>query len=525
MTTSSKLISDAYAIESTHWDAIIVGSGMGGATVGRSLTLQGLSVLFLEKGAEAAESDTPPDTSSPGDRIAHGWWPHPVSRKMPDGRYQRFFAAVGCALGGSSVHYAAALERMDASDFEVVNTTAGPTMPWPLSYGEFVPFYQAAETLYGIDSASIEMTWQRMSDWDRALMEQMRLNGLCPEPLRVAIRYDEQCMECIGRVCPRRCKRDARVVCLEEALKQPHCRILDRCDVETLVADEKRVLAVKTRRDGRELTLRARVIVLAAGAFHSPQILLRSRNDWWPDGLANRSDQVGRNLMFHTADVMALWAPRRFSRHARQRKSISVRDFYNRDGNRLGYVQSMGLEAGRGEIAGYLKDELRRRGISNEVLLSLLVKLPSYIAASVYGGAGIFAAMSEDYPHPENRIMLDANEADGASFTYTISDDLRRRADGLYREFARHVRPWRVMRISPELAMNYGHPCGTCRFGDDPSISVLDRDCKAHDLENLYVVDASFMPRSGAVNPSLTIAANALRVAPRIAARISALAS
>jgi len=359
-----------------------------------------------------------------------------------------------------------------------------------------------------------------MSDWDRALMDQMRLNGLHPEPLRVAIRYDDQCMECIGRVCPRRCKRDARVVCLEEALKQPRCRILDRCEVEILEADDKRVLAVRARRDGRELTLRGRVIVLAAGAFHSPQILLRSRNNRWPHGLANRSDQVGRNLMFHTSDVIALWGPRRLNRHARQRKSISVRDFYNRDGDRLGYVQSMGLEAGHGVIAAYLKDELRRRGISNEVLLSLLVKVPSHIAAFLYGSAGIFAAMSEDYPDPENRIMLDANEANGASFTYTITDDLRRRADRLHGEFARHVRPWRVTRISTELSMNYGHPCGTCRFGHDSSISVLDCDCRTHDLENLYVVDASFMPRSGAVNPSLTIAANALRVAPRIAARV-----
>jgi len=512
------------APDEVQWDVIIVGSGVGGATVGRSLALEGLSVLFVEKGGAIAVSDGPPDTSSPSDRIAQGWWPHPVSRKMPDGSYQRFFAAVGCAIGGSSVHYAAALERMDPGDFEVVKTLAGTTTKWPISYEDFTPCYQAAETLYGIDSTSVDAAMQRMSDWDRALMDQMSQNGLHPEPLRVAMRYDAQCTECIGKVCPRGCKRDARVACLEEALRQPHCRILDRCDVETLVADRTRVFAVRARRDEHKLTLRGRVIILAAGAFHSPQILLRSLSDQWPNGLANRSDQVGRNLMFHTCDVLALWAPRRLSRSARQRKSISVRDFYNRGGDRLGYVQSMGLDGGRGEIAAYLKEELRRRGITNELLLSLLVKVPSQVAAWLFGGAGIFAAMSEDYPNPENRITLDANEPDGASFTYTIADDLRHRANRLYDEFSRHVRPWRVRRVSRELAMNYGHPCGTCRFGDDPSLSVLDRDCRAHDLENLYIVDASFMPRSGAVNPSLTIAANALRVAPRIAERVSALA-
>jgi choline dehydrogenase-like flavoprotein len=511
-------------VESVHWDVIIVGSGIGGATVGRSLALQGLNVLFLEKGTEVAEnilSADSNDSTSPGERIAQGWWPNPVSRKMPDGDYQRFFAAIGCALGGSSIHYAAALERMDASDFEAAPWGEWMRVEWPIAYSEFLPFYQAAEALYGIDPATVESTWQRVSDWDRALVERMRVNGLHPEPLKVAIRYDEQCMECIGRVCPRNCKQDARVACLQEALRQPRCRILDQCDVESLEADAERVVAVRARHQGREIRLSGRVIVLAAGAMHSPHILLRSRSEQWPNGLANRSDQVGRNLMFHTSDVFALLAPDRLSREARQRKSISVRDFYNFGGERLGYVQSMGLEAGRAVIAGYLKDLLRRRGVSNGLLLSMLVKAPSHVAAWMFGNAGIFAAMSEDYPLPENRIVLDAREADGASFVYTITDDLRSRAERLFQEFRRHVRPWRVLRLSPELSMNYGHPCGTCRFGADPAISVLDRDCKAHDLENLYVVDASFMPRSGAVNPSLTIAANALRVAPSIAARVA----
>jgi choline dehydrogenase-like flavoprotein len=278
---------------------------------------------------------------------------------------------------------------------------------------------------------------------------------------------------------------------------------------------------VKALHLGRELALRARIVVLSAGALHSPQILLRSRNAFWPEGLANSSDQVGRNLMFHTNDIFALWAPRRLARQARQRKSISVRDFYVHKGQRLGYVQSMGLDAGRGEIAAYIKDELRRRGLRNELLLSLLAKLPSHIGALMFGSAGIFAAMAEDDPNPDNRIILDPNEPDGASFFYTITDDLRRRADELRVAFSRSVRPWRMLRISTKLDMNYGHPCGTCRFGDERASSVLDRDCRTHDVQNLYVVDASFMPRSGAINPSLTIAANALRVAPQIAAQVS----
>jgi choline dehydrogenase-like flavoprotein len=133
------------------------------------------------------------------------------------------------------------------------------------------------------------------------------------------------------------------------------------------------------------------------------------------------------------------------------------------------------------------------------------------------GDASIFAAMTEDDPNPDNRIVLDPEQPNGASFVYRITEDLRQRADSLRNAFAHHVRPWRLIRLFPSLSMNYGHPCGTCRFGEDPSTSVLDRSNRTHAIDNLYVVDASFMPRSGAVNPSLTIAANALRCAPEIA--------
>jgi choline dehydrogenase-like flavoprotein len=518
-------MTDPTIVASRHWDVIIIGTGVGGATVGRSLALGGLSVLFLEKGCRIGPSNESNAAVTPESRMAHGWWPHPISRRHPNGDRKRFFAAVGCAVGGSSIHYAAALERMAASDFEGLPTPSASIPPWPVGFGEFAPHYAAAEKLYGISAESSDVAEQRMSEWDRALMEQMRQNGLRPDPLHVAIRYDEQCKECIGRVCPRDCKSDARVACLEEALRQPLCHILEHCDVQTLEADKEGVRVVKALHLGRELELRASIVVLSAGALHTPQILLRSRNEFWPNGLANSSDQVGRNLMFHTSDIFALWAPRRLDRQGRQRKSISVRDFYVHNGRRLGYVQSMGLDAGRGEIAGYIKDHLRRRGVRNELLLSLLAKTPSHIGAFMFGGAGIFAAMTEDDPNPDNRVILDPSEPDGASFSYTITNDLRQRADELRLAFSRSVRPWRMLRISSELEMNYGHPCGTCRFGDDPAFNVLDRDCRTHDLENLYVVDASFMPRSGAINPSLTIAANAVRVAPTIAARLSNIAA
>jgi choline dehydrogenase-like flavoprotein len=508
---------------SRRWDVAIIGTGIGGATVGWALAKRGLSVVFLEKGGRIEPGIAAGDDVTAEARLARGWWPHPVSQKKGAAQYERFFAPLGCAVGGSSIHYAAALERMAASDFEDLQTPRQGVVSWPVTFNEFVPFYEAAEALYGICQTSTPAAQQRLSEWDRALMEAMRKNGLQPDLLHVAMRYDEQCEECVGKVCPRECKADARVACLNEALRQPECHIIEHCDVQGLDAEDRLIRSIRARHSGQNIEVLARVVVLAAGALHSPHILLRSGNAAWPRGLANHSDQIGRNLMFHTADIYALWAPRRLDRRGRQKKSLSVRDFYIHDGQRLGYVQSMGLDAGRGAIAVYMKDTLRRWGVRNELLLSSIVKLPSHIAAYMLGGASVFAAMTEDDPDPDNRLVLDPTEPDGCSFVYVITENLRQRADALREVFARSVRPWRLRRLSPGLAMNYGHPCGTCRFGDDPHSSVLDRNCRTHDLENLYVVDASFMPRSGAVNPSLTIAANALRVERHIAERVSEL--
>jgi choline dehydrogenase-like flavoprotein len=508
---------------SRDWDVVVIGTGVGGATVGWGLASRGLSVLFLEKGTRVSAGASGRDLIAPMARLARGRWPNPVSQQQPNGDCNRFFAPLGCALGGSSIYYAAALERMPASDFAALHTPQGLVPEWPVSFSDFLPFYSAAESLYGISPAPEEAIRQRLSEWDLAFIDTMRRNGLRPEPLQIAMRYDEQCEECIGKVCPRACKADSLTACLEPALRSERCAVLDRCDVQTLDVDAAghRIRAARARHRDNEIEVRARIFILAAGALHSPQILLRSTSPQWPRGLANRSDQVGRNLMFHTADNYAVWAPRRLKQRARQNKSLSMRDFYLYQGRRLGYVQSLGVNAGSGDIAMYLKDSLRRHGLRNEFLLKVLVKLPSHMAAALLGNARIFSAMTEDDPSPENRVMLDPNEPDGAKFAYTITEDLRQRADELCKMFAQHIRPWRLVRMNPELSMNYGHPCGTCRFGDDPAASVLDRNCKAHDLENLYVLDASFMPRSGAVNPSLTIAANSLRVAPVVAEQLA----
>lgn len=512
-------MSEIQRAELLEWDVVVVGSGIGGGTIFRILSEKGLRVLCLEKGGPVDAGHRTEAASDPDARLAAGYWPWPAVRRGADDRRSLIYGTIGCAIGGTSIHYAAALERLEHTDFDALDELGRGR--WPVTYDEFRPYYERAERLYGLGPESRALAEARASEWDRALVASLRSRGLRPEYLQVGMRYDEQCLECAGWVCPRKCKADARVVGVEPALAQPTAMLVGNCEVLRLAVTDRRVQTVVAKVGGRQVEYKGRAVVLACGAFHTPKLLLTSGNGEHPNGLANRSDQVGRNLMFHTADMYAIWAPRRLGRTARQKKAISVRDFYSLNGERLGYIQSMGVELGAGAIAIYLKEQLRRRGVASELLLKLLVKLPAEVASLFVDSASLFVGMTEDDPEPHNRIFLDPTSADGISFHYEVTEDLAQRAARLREQFAQSLRPWRMFRLPGELQPNYGHPCGTCRFGNDPATSVLDRNCRAHDIDNLYVADSSFMPRSGATNPSLTIAANAIRVGDAVAAALA----
>lgn len=496
-----------------EWDIIVIGTGMGGATVGNALAQKGYNILFLEKGVEITSNEGWTDETNPTKRLEQGWWPNAFSQEKKNGGFNQSYIAVGCGRGGSSIQYGAALERLEKTDFDPIKLHDENVVSWPVSFSSFLPFYEQAEVLYGITDDKKPT----LCEWDQSFVKTMQNNGLKPERLNVAINYDKDCTECIGKICHRQCKADAKTACLDKALKQPNCHILDNCEVLSIDAGVSTVNHILAKYQGVDITLRAKIVILAAGAMHSPQLLLKSTNELWPNGLANTSDQVGRNLMFHVGDMYAVWSSKKLSRVGLQKKSISIRDFYVKDGQRLGHIQSLGLDAGRGHIAMFIKDILRRYGIRNEALLSAIAKIPSTIAAWFLGEATLFGINIEDDPSPDNRIRLNSSQPNGASFSYTITKDIQKRADVLYKQFSLGVKPWRTLRVMPSVEVNNGHACGTCRFGSDPTTSVLNADCRSHDIENLYVVDSSFMPRSGAANPSLTIAANALRVSEKVA--------
>jgi choline dehydrogenase-like flavoprotein len=244
-------------------------------------------------------------------------------------------------------------------------------------------------------------------------------------------------------------------------------------------------------------------------------LLFKSKNDHWPNGLANHSDLVGRNLMFHANQNFALWPSKKLPSSG-PRKSLSFRDFYLADGERCGCVQSTGFELGYGEYLMHMYQRFDHRAPSYLRILRPFLRIPAAITARRYGPGTIFVNLIEDLPYPENRVVVNDDEDDGVSIQYTIKAELRDRAAHLRKLLTDRLKSRRLVFLSEDIELNLGHPCGTCVMSDDPSTGVVDRNCRAHGIANLFIADASFMPTSGAINPSLTIAANALRVSAEI---------
>lgn len=508
------------------WDVAVIGTGMGGATVGYELAKAGHRVIFLEKGhADFLNADDALllDCEEPSERLRNGNWPTKITSCIGGIRSQ-FFAPLGCGAGGSTLIYAAALERFDPSDFVTPSKTDYAMNGWPITFEQLQPYYRNAEKLFKVsgtwdplcpDEGSQLLPPPRLTKCDEHFFESFKASGLHPYRLHVACAHEPGCTECGGYICKRKCKGDAKTVCLEPALRTGNARIIDRCEVERLDANASEVREITGRRDGEKITIRARIVVLAAGAYFTPVLLLKSGNEYWPHGLANTSDMVGRNLMFHVSDFIAIWPRGKFPKQE-PHKTLAFRDFYSHRGVKLGSVQSTGLSAGYGNIMYFLTTAFDRSRLSWFKPVRPLLRIPAYFASMIFGRATIFATILEDKPYRENRIVLDPQEPSGMRFDYEVHVELRERISELRNLIKRTLTRNRLMVISPEISLNFGHPSGTCRFGTDPSSSVLDANNRAHGLDNLYVVDASFMPTSGGANPSLTIAANAIRVAKHI---------
>jgi choline dehydrogenase-like flavoprotein len=554
MSASPNIPEDPSAIE---WDVAVIGTGMGGAVAGYGLAKLGRRVLFIEKGlffhgefhlqkdgsakldenllAQLADRSN----EQPKARLRRGWWPLRLQGRTSFGELE-FFAPLGCGSGGSTSLYAAALERFWPADFRPranFPQVSDSTLPekWPITYEDLRPFYIQAETLFRVRGTPDPLGHgegtlrhpPNLSPRDHHLFESFEQLGLHPYRVHVGYEYVDGCEECEG-LCHRGCKNDSGRICLLPALQKYGASILPQCEVLKLEAGKSEVRQVLCRWNGVELSIRAKMVVLGAGAFMTPVLLLNSKSEEWPDGLANRSGLVGRYLMLHASDFIAVRPTKRLSIVGPQ-KSLAFNDFYYSDGEKLGTFQTSGGAVSVGRIMQYMRDAAEKdptwwrklaspRPVWWRKLSSPVIRLIALTAYHLFNfkNAAVWASAIEDLPYYENRVIPDPQAKNGMRFEYRYPEELRARVMSFRKRLAKALGPHKIIVLSGENNLNFGHVCGTCRFGDDPATSVLDKNNRAHDISNLYVVDASFFPSSGGTNPSLTIAANALRVAESI---------
>lgn len=521
-----KILDLSDALQKT-WDAIVIGGGMAGASSAYALANRGLKVLILEKGAANFEGEgvsVAAEPESEEEQFANGKWPTQI-RTTIDGRDHDMWAPLGCGLGGSTLLYAAALQRFRASDFTERPGPNGETIGWPINYEDLAPYYQKAEALFSVRGTpdplekNVEtdiLPPPAMCEQDQHFFQLFRSAGYHPYRLHVGIKYKDNCGECGGLICNRECKQDAYNCYIVPALKSDNLYISEYTEVVRLEANDGRISTVEAKQKDKLFQLSSKTFVLAAGAYFTPALLLNSKSDAFPHGLANTSEQVGKNLMFHASDYLGIWPQHKCSR-AGPNKTIAIRDLYEINGEKGGEIQSTGMAADFGLIMYSLRLLFDQSRLSRFKFLRHFLRIPAVIASKLYGEATVFTTIVEDFPYPENKIVLDDSAPSGMRFEYTIHDELKRRIEAMRNHMRKQLKGLRVLPLNLTVNLNYGHPCGTTRAGDDPSKSVVNKHCRAHDIENLYIVDASIMPTSGGTNPSLTIAANAMRVADHIA--------
>jgi choline dehydrogenase-like flavoprotein len=524
------------------WDVIVVGTGMGGGTLGYSLARSGRKVLFLEKGRSTLPGvpgtirSAMPEVAAPlASRSTQTYYDalaragrstdevEDISRRFS----RRFLAGIGSGTGGSSALYGMVCERFFARDFTPRQDFSDPgdsTVPeaWPVTYDQMRPWYAAAEKLLGVrgqrDPLRPEATEVNLpaappfSAVNQPLVDHLAGQGLHPYHLPMACDYTEGCTTCQSYLCSQSCKNDAARNCLLPALAEHGAHLLTECRVVGLDADATQVRQVICAHPSGMLALKAKVVVLAAGALITPVLLLNSRSGDWPRGLANGSDWVGRNLMRHIADHIEVW-PQPGCKITAENKQIGLNDFYFWEGQKYGTVQSGGAMPPTDALInhpGWQHTALR--------LMSPAVRL---IYERFFSGGLVLAVMMEDLPYLDNRVLPCVRpSSDGRQrlrLRYRLhASEIERRAVFL-RQVKQVLKPFRNITLATAKSnAALAHVCGTCRFGTDPKTSVLNPQNRAHEVDNLYVVDTSFFPSSTGINPSLTVAANALRVAAHV---------
>ena len=357
--------------ERVVWDVIVVGTGMGGGMLGYSLARSGRRVLFVEKGRstlpgasgtirsaipEVAEPLAARSTETYYDSLARAGRSTDEVEDISGRFVRRYLPAIGSGTGGSSAIYGMVCERFFVRDFTPRQDFRDPgdsTVPeaWPITYDQMRPWYAAAEKLLGVrgqpdplrpEAAEVGLpAAPPFSADNQPLVDYLAGRGLHPYHLPMACDYTDGCPTCQGYLCHQSCKNDAARNALLPAVAEHGAQLLPECRAVRLDADRTQVRQVICEHRSGMLALKAKVVVLAAGALVTPVLLLNSRSGDWPRGLANGSDWVGRNLMRHLVDHIEVW-PQPDSKITAENKQIGLNDFYFWEGQKYGTVQSGG---------------------------------------------------------------------------------------------------------------------------------------------------------------------------------------
>jgi choline dehydrogenase-like flavoprotein len=488
-------------------DVVIIGSGMGGGTTAYALARRGVDVLVLERGERL-----PPEPENWSPRAVFIERRYKPAEEWLDGTGRNFAPGVHYVVGGNTKVYGASLPRFREQDFTAVEHEQGTSPAWPFSYADLEPHYGEAERMYRVHGTTGDDPTEpwRSTPFPYPALEhepyighlaaRLREQGVNPSPNAMGVdrRVGGTCIRCAtcdGFPCKLDAKSDAQTCGIDPAVATGHARLLTGMRVRRIVTDGtgRRVdHVVAENRDG-ELKVTGSRFVLAAGAVNSAALLLASADDKHPRGLANSSDQVGRNFMMHNnAHLVAV----DLNRHndVTFQKTLAVNDWYldGGDGYPLGAMQLIG----------------KAQGIMMKAAAPRSVPLP--VLDQIARRSVEWLVMGEDLPSPDSRVTVDGG---GTITTARVARGVR-----THERFLKQAK--RLLRAAGydavftqrfDISMN-SHQCGTVVAGTDPATSVLDPWCKTHDVDNLWVVDGGFFPSAAAMNPALTIAAQALRV-------------
>ncbi len=516
----------------SDYDVIVIGSGAGGGTLVNRLAPSGKKILLLERGDFLTRE---PQNWLAQDVFVDGRYNSEDS--WDDGEGNSFAPQVHYFVGGATKLYGAALYRLRAEDFGDLQHVDGISPAWPISYDEMEPYYTRAEQLYQVRGArgedptepptSAPYPHPAVSHEPRIqqLADDLASAGYQPFHAPCGVLLDEsnmpfskcvRCPDCDGFPCLVHAKSDAEVMAVRPAIEHDNVTLLTNAEALSLTTndDGTAVAEVVVQREGERETHRADIVVVSCGAANSAKLLLASATDKHPNGLGNGSDQVGRNYMFHNSQ--AVLALSKEPNPTIFQKTLGLNDFYlagKEFDHPLGNIQMVGKSQApmfRGEKPGETKFA------------------PEWTLERTASHAVDFWLSTEDLPRPENRVTMTDDGRIRLAYTYSNEVPKKELYDKLKSMLGEigmhegHLLPHHAYLKNEIPVAGVAHQAGTCRFGTDPGDSVLDTNCKAHELDNVYVVDTSFFPSIGAVNPALTAMANALRVGDHLLERLGA---